>query len=235
MVALENKNDRILRRIKGLLTLAEDESNVNESHSAFLMAQKLMIEYGVDANELTDDEEVIRVLEQSGTEYKRLFWYERELANIVARNFRCKDFIRNKHFEGKSQIQRKIMFMGSDEDVELASEMYKLVISAIEFYTHKYIKENGVGIRYHTQSLKNDYMNGFISGLESKFEEQIQTQEWGLVLAIPKEVEERFDEVVTGKSLGYNVPKLESQETYQQGYEDGYGIDYKKETLSESV
>lgn len=232
---MENKNDRILRRIKGLLTLAEDESNVNESHSAFLMAQKLMIEYGVDASELTDDEEVIRVLEQSGTEYKRLFWYERELANVVAKNFRCKSFIRNRHFEGKLQIQRRIMFMGRGEDVELASEMYRLVISAIEFYTHRYIKENGVGVRHHTQSLKNDYMSGFIDGLEMKFEEQIQTQEWGLVLVIPKEVEERFDEVVTGKSLGYNTPKLESQESYQDGYEDGYDIDYRKETLSDAL
>lgn len=231
----ENNNDRIIRRIKGLLELAEGEANVNESHSAFLQAQKMMVKYGVEPNELTEDKDVLEVLESSGTDYKRLYWYERELASIVAKNFRCKNWIRSRNIEGRTQIQRKIMFMGADQDVELATEMYKLVISAVEFYTQRYVKKNSLGVRSHTQSLKNDYINGFIDGLERKFEEQIQSQEWGLVLVVPMEVEERFDEVVTGKGLDYNIPQLESDETYQQGYKDGNAIDYKKETIDGSV
>src|SRR5699024_4498679 len=139
--------------------------------------------------------------------------------NIVARNFRCKNFLRWKHFKGKVQKQFRIEFMGLESDVELASEMYRLAISAIEFFTHKHIKEYGLGIRHHTQSLKDDYMRGFIDGLERKFEEQIQSQEWGLVLAIPKEVEEKYDVVVTGKGRTYRIPPIETQESYQQGYE----------------
>lgn len=226
-----NNNDRIIRRIKGLLELAEGEANMNESHSAFLQAQKMMVKYGVDPSELTDDEKVIEVLESSGTDFKRLYWYERELASIVAKNFRCKSYINNRYIEGKSQVQRQIMFMGAEQDVQLATEMYKLVTSAMEFYTQRYVKKNSLGVRSHTQSLKNDYMNGFIDGLERKFEEQIQSQEWRLVLVVPKEVEERFDEVVTGKGLDYNIPQLESDETYQQGYKDGNAIDYQKETI----
>lgn len=229
------ENDRILRRVKGLLALAEGNSNMEESHSAFLMAQKLMVKYGIEASELTDDESVIQVLESDGTDFKRLYWYERELAHIVAKNFRCKDWIRSRRIEGRSQIQRKIMFMGEEQDVQLATEMYRLVISAIEFYTHRHIKEHGIGIRSHTQSLKNGYMRGFIDGLERKFEEQIQEQEWGLVLVIPKEVKEKYKEVVTGKAIPYTIPSVESRESYRQGYEDGNRIDYKKETIDDEA
>ena len=226
------KSERIIRRVKGLLKLADDNSNVEESHSAFLQAQAMMVKYGVNPSEVTDNDEIKEVLEKSGTEYKRLYWYERELAYIVAKNFRCKYFMRGEYVTGKAQIQRKIMFMGLNQDAELATEMYRLVISAIEFYTHKYIKEHGIGIRQHTQQLKNDYMIGFIDGLERKFEEQIQVQEWGLVLATPKEVEEKYDDLVAGK-LNHNVPQLASQKTYQQGFKDGNAIDYKKETIKE--
>lgn len=226
-------NDRITRRIKALLSLAEDKSNVNESHLAFLQAQQMMIKYGVDPSELTDDDEVKEILEKSGTDYKRLYWYERKLANTVAKNFRCKNFIRWKHFKGKVQKQSRIEFMGLESDVELASAMYRLVISAIEFYAHKHIKENGLGVRHHTQSLKDDYMRGFIDGLERKFEEQIHSQEWGLILVIPKEVEERYSAEITEKGRSYSIPPVETQESYKQGYKEGNAIDYKKETIQD--
>jgi len=58
---LMSKNDRILRRIKRLLAVAEREANVNESHSVLLQAQEMMVKYGVGANELTDDDELIEV------------------------------------------------------------------------------------------------------------------------------------------------------------------------------
>ncbi len=106
------KNDRILRRVKGLLALAEGNSNMEESHSAFLMAQKLMVKYGIEASELTDDESVIQVLDSDGTDFKRLYWWERQLAHIVAKNFRCKDYYNGMYFEGKSQIQSKFVLWG---------------------------------------------------------------------------------------------------------------------------
>src|SRR5699024_12170513 len=72
----------------------------------------------------------------------------------------------------------------------------------------------------------------FIDGLERKFEEQVQEQEWGLVLVIPKEVEEKYEEIVTGKPIPMNVPDLESIKSYKKGYEHGSSIDYKKDRKS---
>jgi len=54
----ENNDDRIIRRIKRLLATAEGEANMNESHTAFLMAQEMMVKCGVDPSELTDDKAI---------------------------------------------------------------------------------------------------------------------------------------------------------------------------------
>lgn len=230
------EKERILRRVKGLLLVAEGNANVEESHTAFLQAQRMMVKYGVDPSDITTDDEIKEILDKGATEYKRLFWWERRLASIVSNNFRCKHYYHNRYFDGKSQVQRQIRFIGSGNDAELAEEMYRLVVDAIKFYTNRYIKMNGIsGGRANTMQEKNDYMKGFINGLENKFDEQISDQEWGLVLVISEEVERKYDEVVTGKALPINVPKTRSHESYLHGYEDGHGIDYKKETIHDDV
>lgn len=228
------KNDRILKIVKDLLALAEDdEKHVEESHNAFLKAQRLMVKYGIDPSEVTDQEATREILEQSGTDYKRLFWWERQLARIVARNFRCKNYLQWKKIEGKKQKQRRVMFMGQEGDVELASEMYKLVVDAALFYTKRYMNQFDL----KGTAIKNDYLQGFVDGLEQKFAEQIEQQEWGLVLVIPKEVEEKYAVKVTGKPIPLTLPdlSLNAHEHYNTGYKDGNSIDYKKETISDEV
>lgn len=224
----QNKVDRIIRRVNKLLALAEDNSSVEESQTAFLQAQQMMVKYGVDPSDLDISEESKRVLEKSGSDYKRLFWWERRLASIVAKNFRCKNYINNKYIEGKKQVQRRIMFMGRDEDVNLAREMYKLAREATLFYTKCYMQQNDL----KESSVKNDYILGFVDGLEEKFEDQInsQSQEWGLVLVVPKDVEERYKKEVTG-TLYHKIPDVNSDEHYSEGYEDGNAIDYTKSTV----
>lgn len=224
----QNKVDRIIRRVNKLLALAEDNSSVEESQTAFLQAQQMMVKYGVDPSDLDISEESKRVLEKSGSDYKRLFWWERRLASIVAKNFRCKNYINNKYIEGKKQVQRRIMFMGRDEDVKLAREMYKLAKEATLFYTKRYMQQNDL----KGSSVKNDYILGFVDGLEEKFEDQInsQSQEWGLVLVVPKDVEERYKKEVTG-TLYHKIPDVNSDEHYSEGYEDGNAIDYTKSTV----
>ena len=211
----------------------DDEKHVEESHNAFLKAQRLMVKYGIDPSEVTDQEATREILEQSGTDYKRLFWWERQLARIVARNFRCKNYLQWKKIEGKKQKQRRVMFMGQEGDVELASEMYKLVVDAALFYTKRYMNQFDL----KGTAIKNDYLQGFVDGLEQKFAEQIEQQEWGLVLVIPKEVEEKYAVKVTGKPIPLTLPdlSLDAHEHYNTGYKDGNSIDYKKETISDEV
>jgi len=42
-----NRNESIIKKIKGLLAIADDAKNDEESQSAFLLAQKLMIKHDI--------------------------------------------------------------------------------------------------------------------------------------------------------------------------------------------
>lgn len=119
------KKDRIIRRVKNLLKVAEGEANMEESHTAFLQAQKMMVKYGVDPSDITDDEEIKEVLTKGASEYKRLYWWERRLAQIVAKNFRCKNYYNGKYIEVKSQIQRQIRFMGMERMSNLLMQCFR--------------------------------------------------------------------------------------------------------------
>ncbi|EIR3903414.1 DUF2786 domain-containing protein, partial [Enterococcus faecalis] len=120
-------NKKIIKKIKGLLAISRDQKNDEESQSAFILAQKLMIQYNIDKNEVEElsvDSENDVIGEESVTIYKRLYWWERQLACIISENFRVKNFLNNKYL-GR-QKKRRIVFYGFGRDLELAKEMYIL-------------------------------------------------------------------------------------------------------------
>ncbi|RKJ45999.1 DUF2786 domain-containing protein, partial [Butyricicoccus sp. 1XD8-22] len=41
------RNDSIIKKIRGLLAIANDEKNDEESQTAFILAQKLMIKHNI--------------------------------------------------------------------------------------------------------------------------------------------------------------------------------------------
>ncbi|HAP3793174.1 TPA: DUF2786 domain-containing protein, partial [Enterococcus faecalis] len=47
-------NKKIIKKIKGLLAISRDQKNDEESQSAFILAQKLMIQYNIDKNEVEE-------------------------------------------------------------------------------------------------------------------------------------------------------------------------------------
>jgi|SRR5690625_918538 len=230
---MNRKNDRIIRRVKRLLALAEDKANVHESQLALVNAQEMMVKYGIDPNELDTSKELKEVLTKSATDYKRLWWWERSLATVVSDNFRCTWYYNSKKLEGRKQVSRRIIFVGYEEDVELATEMYSLVIEVVKFYSSRFIKREGIqGDRGKTLEAKDDYISGFISGLEKKFEEQISDNEWGLVIVTPKAVNEKLDDITKdGETINWTIPDLASIENYETGFKEGYTVDYTKSTI----
>lgn len=85
-----HNNKKIIKKIKGLLAISRDQKNDEESQSAFILAQKLMIQYNIDKNEVEElsvDFENDVIGEESVTIYKRLYWWERQLACIISENF----------------------------------------------------------------------------------------------------------------------------------------------------
>lgn len=89
---MDNRNDGIIKKIKGLLAIANDNKNDEESQSAFIMAQKLMIKYDISMGEVESKKESQDIKQGQVTVHKKLFWWERKLAIIISNNFRVKFF-----------------------------------------------------------------------------------------------------------------------------------------------
>lgn len=87
-------NDMIIKKVKGLLAIADDTLDDEESQAAFLLAQKLMIKHNVQQKDIDksikskiDDIDAVPV-----TPFKTLFWWEKQLAGIISKNFRVKNY-----------------------------------------------------------------------------------------------------------------------------------------------
>ncbi|WP_026701640.1 DUF2786 domain-containing protein [Salibacterium aidingense] len=238
---VNTKNDYIIKKITRLLALAEDNSNEHEAQSAFLMAQKLMLKNNIAMDEIQVSDGKRNIEEGQVTTHKRLHWWERKLGIIMANNFRVKNFINWKKNSSRGNRKSAVCFMGYDKDVQLAKEMYLLAYEAITLLSKNFIdgyyKENDIErTQYNTLSIKNSYINGFLSGLEEKFEEQIEqikAEENALMVLVPKEVEDKFEEEITGKSKSFKIPSISEIQAYQTGYEDGNKIDYTRSTIDE--
>ncbi|EEJ0016240.1 DUF2786 domain-containing protein, partial [Listeria innocua] len=71
-------NEKIIRKVKRLLALAKENKSDEEGQSAFMLAQRLMLENDIDAAEIGDNEDVSDfITENNVTIYKRLFWWEK--------------------------------------------------------------------------------------------------------------------------------------------------------------
>ncbi|MHC5269178.1 DUF2786 domain-containing protein [Enterococcus sp. LJL98] len=237
-------NQKIIRKVKSLLAIARDHKNDEESQSAFLLAQKLMLQYGLEAAEVEErpfDEEGQAIGEVCVTTYKRLYWWERRLAQVIAENFRVKYFLQSKKMDG--QQKRRIVFYGFGRDLELAQEMYALAYEVILFHSkgfiqHYYQKHAPLKRqRALTERVKSSYLNGFLFGFATRFSEQVSElrQVYEVRLLVPKAVEEAYASYSSdwGKSLALRMPLVDVSEAYQRGYGDGRAVDFTQRTLAE--
>ncbi|MEK5332721.1 DUF2786 domain-containing protein [Lysinibacillus sp. FSL W8-0992] len=236
---MTNRNESIIEKIKGLLALANDNQNDEECQTAFMMAQKLMIKYDISSSELVENYNNRAISENQATAYKTLYWWERQLANIITRNFRVTWYYNSKIIKGASKKKRAIVFMGFESDVALAKEMYVLAYDVLSFYVQKFVDDYYDGAQLHrtkrmTTELKNSYTRGFLRGMEEKFDEQVKAmeQEYGLIVLLPTEVKQEYDKRFgSRKGLTYKIPPVEEIEVYQRGFRDGNQVDYTKSSL----
>lgn len=241
---MKKNNEKIIKKVRGLLAIARDQKNDEESQSAFILAQKLMIQYEINRNEVDDYEDVSeldKLDSETVTIYKKLYWWERTLATIIADNFRVKNYINSKYI-GR-QYKRQVVFYGFGRDLELSKEMYILAYDAILYHSKKYIDQYYIETelprtRYITESVKSSYINGFITGLSQRFDEQIaQLREcYEVLVLIPEEVERSYSEMSADwEALDITIPEVQVMEAHQKGLSDGKKIDFTRSTLSEEI
>lgn len=236
----KNKYSKIVKKVRGLLAIAKDENKDEESQSAFLMAQKLMIQYDIDKSEVLEDgEEPEPINEESVTIYKKLFWWERQLGTIIAKNFRVKMFYNSRKENNDQKKKSRIVFYGFGKDLELAKEMYILAYEVLLFHAKNYIdtwyKEEEISrVRYVTESVKTSYIRGFLAGLESRFKDQVAelTERYEVMVLVPKEVENSYKEY--SKDFGVyttEIPPVSILTAYSKGVEEAEKVDFTKRTV----
>lgn len=215
-----------LRKIRKALALARDNSNADESHSAMLLAQRLMAKHNFTASDIVEND-VIKKTGKSYSKARRIAWWQLNLGNIVAENFRCYSF----YAEG-----RYVGFVGLEEDVKIALEVFDFASNAIKHHSSQYLLQNKARrTRRHANALKNDYIFGFLNGLRDKFEEQVESESLALVLVKDELAVRAFEEMKTkpGKQRTINISG--DDEAKQRGYVDGKNLEKPAGTLTDGT
>lgn len=220
-------NQKIINKVKGLLDIAKDSNQDEETQTAFLLAQKLMVKYGIKKSSIQDQQRPVEygVLERC----QKLSLLKQRLANVIADNFkvlfvRTGSFYPNKHFQYN--------FYGYSNDVELAKNIYFLAVKIIQYRTKKYLNnyylKTGVARnRKLTSFLKRNYIHGFILGLEKRLNDQ--TKKYDLMVKPDKELFKRLGPArPKSTKVSYNY----KSKSFKKGFTDGYNTDLSQKSVS---
>lgn len=228
----ESKIDKVMRMARKALALAGNNPNAEEAQTALLKAQEILAKHGlsmgdIDVNDIPNGY-VKEVVNEAIYEDKAISWWVDKLAVVIADNFRCNSSIWTTRIGGKKVGSQKLRFVGLKEDVELATEVFQQAIYMIVFHANMYVANNGIKGKSEIARTKNDYMQGFIRGLEAKFKEQVERNNWGLVLVQDALVVQ----AVKGLNLKTAKPKSISfggaDGARAEGYRDGKSFNDRK-------
>lgn len=205
-------DNHIIEKVSKLLTRAENNPFAGEAQACMLKAQALMVEYNLSMDDITGCTGSKEVVEGDLTGYGRQAWWKQSLSVIIARNFRCKSLKQANH-----AAQSKLFLLGLKEDVEIARSVFEFAVEAIHFHSGQYLKEvRKKGIP--TRGIKNTYILGFITGLKDQFAEQVNKNEWGLVLVVDPVVTEAYERLNRKKGRRCKIKVAEHEEAREKGY-----------------
>lgn len=200
--------EKIIETIKKVLNLSKNNPNEAEAKAAALKAQELLAKYHISIADVESfDETMERIGEMSihvGTGNK----WKRNLASIVARNFRCKCYI-----HGSDEI---VMF-GYETDVRVARDVYQYLFTLGNKLANKeyvrILEETGSGA-----GVKNEFLAGYLAGLR----ESLDAQCTALMIITPKAVEDKYAEHSKSfRSSNSRLTYSRNHGVYNTGYTEG--------------
>jgi hypothetical protein len=216
--------DKVLEKIQKLFSLSGNNPSTKEAQSALLKAQALMAQYNLDKSELGVKEEQISY-KVVPSKRKKTFQYELYIANIIAKNMKCKII----QYSERGTRKTDTRVYGYESDAEMAVQSIVFAIQAAEdlWLHHKNIHNIG-GNKAYTHAYKNDYMNGFVEGLKTKFEEQVQ--EKALIVVVPDAVIKHVDYELNPRTVKRYQKSSGSTQAQSAGYRDGRS--YNRNTIT---
>lgn len=203
-------------KIKKLLALAESPVEA-EAKAALLKARQLMAEHKLEmadiesARAITVRRDITAVTFNS----RRDFWALR-LADIIGPRYCCHPFSRRT----KGLQTASIGFIGLGDDFDVCSSVYEYAVDCIHSWVADTIRQRKLSAE-ERKSVGYSFAYGFCEGIQSAFDEQQSqnSEEWGLVLSIPKEV---LDEANQLESRAFRAPSVQkSEDAFAEGYAQG--------------
>lgn len=239
-----SEKESIIIKIRKLMERASKTNFEAEAQSSMLMAQKLMIKNGLSMAEveLTEKETKKEVLDESISITKTRQAWKESLAMIIAKNFRCEIYIRKSRKEmyttkkGEYRYSRVVQLVGLKEDVEIAQEVFKYAVISVENLWKNYLEERKRAVGRDipvTESFTmwKSYVGGFLRGLSDKFDEQVKTEGWGLVLVKDALVIKKMEDLHLKKGTASRANLSGDADASYRGYKDGknFNADKKQE------
>lgn len=209
--------ESIISKIDKLFKLAGNNPSQAESEAAMLKAQELMLKHGLEGKDIE-----VKIKELSAEEMvidqknKMTKWFESALTRIVAKNFRCSSFTRKRqaYIPGTTKIttDKVNIIVGLPSDVEVAHMVTAQAINHLNENVKLYMKLWKIHFpatitcdRKNGEPIKNDFISGYIEGLESKFQEQVKDMKFELMIVLPDAVVKHCNGLNLRRSRGTSV------------------------------
>ena len=203
---MEESKVKIIAKIKNLMELAQDNQSDEEGQTAILMAQKLMLKHDINLAQVEVQEETkFETSASVGKSSRRILWWEKDMAVVIATNFRCYVINQRNTYLRTSEI----LFFGEKEDSIMAAKIYEAALIYIRYRIKR--------LPVKTPEYKNSYLMGFIISLGERFEKQVE--EFGLMVVPKKEVLEELQKEFTNISKA--TAKVPDSGFDQEGYDLG--------------
>ena len=204
----EEKREQMIKKVKKMLALAENNPSMEEGLSAALQAHKLMAKYNIHEDDVTLEEvkdEILSIFSQQPHNSHLMGW-RKQLGLTVATSFRCKCYLRGKD----------IVFRGYKADAQLALDVYLMLYNV----GHKVAKKTESQERHKTGSAKGIYTSvatGFVKGVNDALSKQCTA----LLVITPKEVEEEWAEFSSNMKKSRSTLTVSNAKAYETGYNEG--------------
>ena len=205
---------------KLLMQTVENGATEAEAHTSLLLARKLMLKYKLNDKDLINSNQTdVFQLELPFNFNKDISW-PRQLLSIFVDN--CGVFTYVKQF---SNHMHYVLF-GLEVDVECVKTLFEYAYNIIEINANKnfndYIELFG---KENSEDIKDAYIQGFLSGLEYKYEEQNKSDKKFELLLIPnKKVKEAYDNFTSNfnkVNIINNIKLVNESEMINKGFRDG--------------
>lgn len=219
-----NEN-KIISKIEKLLALAGNNPSEQEAQAALLKAQQLMTEHNLDMSQFQgqskEEKEAVKDYIQG---YHNTNW-AMSLAKVICDNFRC-NLLRAPHYG--------LVFIGLKDDVAICRAVFTFAAKTLEknmMKLRRQYRKKGLS----TDGISGDYSAGFIAGLRAKYQDQVDKNNWGLVLVKDALVEQLTQSIIDPKgkkTAGKKLKMSGDAGLYTRGYHDGKNLGANQKAIT---